>query len=70
VGGWRYLLALRKSVLRCLIINLCVGSGGADFIFIPERPPKQMPWEDELCAAIKLVSSISSFDYSVSLTYV
>ena len=31
-------------------------SGGADFIFIPERPPKADPWEDELCSEIKKVS--------------
>lgn len=31
------------------------GSGGADFIFIPERPPKVNPWEDELCAEIQKV---------------
>lgn len=28
-------------------------SGGADFIFIPERPPTGDPWEDEMCDAIK-----------------
>ncbi|KIK10267.1 hypothetical protein K443DRAFT_670893 [Laccaria amethystina LaAM-08-1] len=27
-------------------------AGGADFIFIPERPPKKLPWEDEMCAEI------------------
>ncbi|TFK40320.1 6-phosphofructokinase [Crucibulum laeve] len=27
-------------------------AGGADFIFIPERPPNVMPWEDEMCAEI------------------
>ncbi|KAF5342453.1 hypothetical protein D9611_001881 [Ephemerocybe angulata] len=27
-------------------------AGGADFIFIPERPPKVQPWEDEMCAQI------------------
>ena len=31
-------------------------SGGADFIFIPERPPKVMPWEDGMCAEIHRVS--------------
>jgi 6-phosphofructokinase 1 len=30
-------------------------SGGADFIFIPERPPKVNPWEDELCSEIQKV---------------
>ncbi|KAI0309918.1 phosphofructokinase domain-containing protein [Amylostereum chailletii] len=28
-------------------------SSGADFIFIPERPPVANPWEDEMCEAIK-----------------
>ncbi|CAA7267165.1 unnamed protein product [Cyclocybe aegerita] len=27
-------------------------AGGADFIFIPERPPHVNPWEDEMCAQI------------------
>ncbi|RXW24270.1 hypothetical protein EST38_g1574 [Candolleomyces aberdarensis] len=27
-------------------------AGGADFIFIPERPPSAQPWEDEMCAEI------------------
>ncbi|KAH9995808.1 6-phosphofructokinase [Russula vinacea] len=27
-------------------------SSGADFIFIPERPPKADPWEDEMCEII------------------
>ncbi|KAF8485930.1 6-phosphofructokinase [Russula ochroleuca] len=27
-------------------------SSGADFIFIPERPPKADPWEDEMCQII------------------
>ncbi|KAG2017796.1 6-phosphofructokinase [Coprinopsis cinerea AmutBmut pab1-1] len=27
-------------------------AGGADFIFIPERPPTAMPWEDDMCAQI------------------
>lgn len=28
-------------------------AGGADFIFIPERPPKSNPWEDMLCEEIQ-----------------
>ncbi|KAF8501507.1 6-phosphofructokinase [Russula emetica] len=28
-------------------------SSGADFIFIPERPPKADPWEDEMCEIIQ-----------------
>lgn len=35
-------------------------SGGADFIFIPERPPVTMPWEDNMCAEIHRVSDLGS----------
>ncbi|KAG6872553.1 hypothetical protein C0995_008897 [Termitomyces sp. Mi166 len=39
---------------HCGWLALLAGvAGGADFIFIPERPPKTMPWEDEMCAAIQ-----------------
>ncbi|KAG6909871.1 hypothetical protein DXG01_014907 [Tephrocybe rancida] len=38
---------------HCGWLALLAGvAGGADFIFIPERPPKSMPWEDEMCEAI------------------
>lgn len=30
-------------------------SSGADFIFIPERPPTADPWEDEMCEVIQRV---------------
>lgn len=40
-------------------LNRC--SGGADFIFIPERPPKVMPWEDDMCAEIHRVSFLFLF---------
>lgn len=30
-------------------------SGGADFIFIPEKPPTTMPWEDAMCDEIHRV---------------
>ncbi|KAF8992840.1 6-phosphofructokinase [Cyathus striatus] len=33
-------------------------AGGADFIFIPERPPKTMPWEDEMCEEIKRARTV------------
>ena len=36
-------------------------SAGADFIFIPERPPTD-PWEEEMCHAIKKVSHSISHD--------
>ncbi|KAF8905050.1 6-phosphofructokinase [Gymnopilus junonius] len=26
---------------------------GADFIFIPEKPPSEMPWEDHMCTEIR-----------------
>ncbi|KAG5716248.1 6-phosphofructokinase [Termitomyces sp. T112] len=39
---------------HCGWLALLAGvAGGADFIFIPERPPKNMPWEDEMCTAIQ-----------------
>ncbi|KAF8071739.1 phosphofructokinase domain-containing protein [Lyophyllum atratum] len=39
---------------HCGWLALLAGvAGGADFIFLPERPPKGMPWEDEMCAAIQ-----------------
>ncbi|KAF5371823.1 hypothetical protein D9615_009575 [Tricholomella constricta] len=39
---------------HCGWLALLAGvAGGADFIFIPEQPPKGMPWEDEMCAAIQ-----------------
>jgi 6-phosphofructokinase 1 len=39
---------------HCGWLALLAGvSAGADFIFIPERPPEGNPWEDEMCNAIK-----------------
>lgn len=39
---------------HCGWLALMAGvSGGADFIFIPERPPTADPWEDELCESIQ-----------------
>jgi 6-phosphofructokinase 1 len=29
---------------------------GADYIFIPEQPPKSDNWEDEMCSVLKAVS--------------
>ncbi|KAJ7127033.1 phosphofructokinase domain-containing protein [Mycena epipterygia] len=38
---------------HCGWLALLAGvAGGADFLFIPEQPPKGKPWEDEMCAAI------------------
>ncbi|KZS92415.1 6-phosphofructokinase [Sistotremastrum niveocremeum HHB9708] len=40
---------------HCGWLALVAGvSAGADFIFIPERPPLGDPWEDEMCDAIGL----------------
>lgn len=42
---------------HCGWLALMAGvSAGADFIFIPERPPKEDPWEDEMCRSIQSVS--------------
>ncbi|KAH7930171.1 6-phosphofructokinase [Leucogyrophana mollusca] len=39
---------------HCGWLALLAGvSSGADFIFIPERPPEANPWEDEMCAEIQ-----------------
>ncbi|KDQ15963.1 hypothetical protein BOTBODRAFT_31417 [Botryobasidium botryosum FD-172 SS1] len=39
---------------HCGWLALLAGvSAGADFIFIPERPPKAMPWEDEMCEVVR-----------------
>ncbi|KAJ8072531.1 6-phosphofructokinase, alpha subunit [Marasmius tenuissimus] len=39
---------------HCGWLALLAGvSGGADFIFIPERPPAADPWEDEMCEHIQ-----------------
>ncbi|KAI0065093.1 6-phosphofructokinase [Artomyces pyxidatus] len=38
---------------HCGWLALLAGvSSGADFIFIPERPPQADPWEDQMCEAI------------------
>jgi 6-phosphofructokinase 1 len=46
---------------NCGWLALMAGiSTGADFIFIPECPPKE-DWKDEMCAAIKKVCSRIGF---------
>lgn len=46
---------------HCGWLALLAGvAGGADFIFIPERPPQAMPWEDEMCNAIHRVRCVPS----------
>jgi hypothetical protein len=37
---------------RCAVLD----STGADYIFIPEQPPKGDKWEDEMCEVLKAVS--------------
>ncbi|KAG6331545.1 hypothetical protein ID866_7545 [Astraeus odoratus] len=40
---------------HCGWLALLAGvSAGAYYIFIPERPPHTVPWEDEMCKAIKI----------------
>ncbi|EJD06466.1 6-phosphofructokinase [Fomitiporia mediterranea MF3/22] len=39
---------------HCGWLALMAGvSAGADFIFIPERPPQADPWEDDMCKSIQ-----------------
>ncbi|PFH52956.1 hypothetical protein AMATHDRAFT_55841 [Amanita thiersii Skay4041] len=44
-------------------------AGGADFIFLPERPPKADCWEDEMCAAIQHVSHTISIRSLIHANY-
>ena len=41
------------------VIYTDVLSAGADFVFIPERPPDAGSWEDEMCNAVRSVGSLS-----------
>lgn len=43
--------------ITCIDISHDIASAGADFIFIPERPPHGDPWEDEMCEAIQRVAT-------------
>jgi 6-phosphofructokinase 1 len=58
--GWLALLAgVRYAVVTAEFQRSCQCSSGADFIFIPERPPETIPgrtWEDVMCDAIQRVS--------------
>jgi len=65
--GWLALLAgiawvlggdsrdLEASQLIGIVVILLY-STGADYIFIPEQPPKGDKWEDEMCEVLKAVS--------------
>ena len=44
----------RMTLDRTYLLTTVLSSG-ADFVFIPERPPKADPWEDEMCAIIHKV---------------
>ena len=49
---------------HCGWLALMAGvSAGADFIFIPERPPQANPWEDEMCANIQKVCNTTCSIY-------
>ena len=43
------------------LLLIVLDSAGADFLFIPERPPKSNPWEDEMCDSIQRVRFSKSF---------
>jgi 6-phosphofructokinase 1 len=54
MGGVRlvHYLCISKGII---LINSPSSSSGADFILIPERPPKEDPWENEMCSVIQQV---------------
>ena len=44
---------------HCGWLALMAGvAAGADFIFIPERPPTADPWEDDMCQSIHKVTAL------------
>ena len=50
---------------HCGWLALMAGvAAGADFIFIPERPPVAEPWEDDMCSSIQKVSCLTSKRYA------
>jgi 6-phosphofructokinase 1 len=53
MGGARFVDHLCAA--KIIFIGDVLPSAGADFIFIPERPPKADPWEDEMCETIQRV---------------
>jgi hypothetical protein len=48
----KFLFSIRRTH-----ISRNLASAGADFIFIPERPPHGDPWEDDMCEAIQRVAT-------------
>jgi 6-phosphofructokinase 1 len=63
--GWLALMAGVRwvSFLRTTCADT-YGSGGVDFVFIPECPPSADSWEEEMCGVIRRVR----FPFPVSLT--
>lgn len=44
-------------------VPLAFRSTGADYIFIPERPPATEDWESEMCDVLQRVSRRPLIDY-------
>lgn len=59
--GWLALMAgvrcVKSSSYEVHYSDPVRNSSGADFIFIPERPPKADSWADEMCEMIQKVRS-------------
>lgn len=56
--GWLALLAGVAYVIAPFSLpytQLTQISSGADFIFIPEKPPAAGKWEEEMCEAVAMV---------------
>ena len=53
--GWDQVCILNRTTLNRTYRLTAIISSGADFVFIPERPPKVDPWEDEMCEIIQKV---------------
>jgi 6-phosphofructokinase 1 len=61
--GWLALMAGVRCVVSThsvfiVLLTSLLNSAGADFIFIPERPPKAESWADEMCDMIQKVGCI------------
>src|SRR6266702_1448456 len=52
-GGWNQVCIPIPRLSNVSVDSIL--SSGADFVFIPERPPKADPWEDEMCEIIHKV---------------
>lgn len=49
----------KTTLLLPEIAERMVTSSGADFVFIPEKPPTADSWEDEMCDIIKAVCAVN-----------